>query len=233
MHNSRLHFHAGAILLATLALGLSPKASASPQNLQHFDAFIHHVRQEAQSGQAERILDCFAPMVFCEEGCPAQPASDILGEEAQRFGWKAIGRDVARYADGFVLVDTDGTMTNLQARANGKQSLMEITGNRVKFRRAAGLEGEVIAVLDRGTFPGRQDAARWKLNRDGTEWTPVILEIPDFGQIKGYIGGDYVRPVPGFGDVQLTAAFDGDRWALTGYQRTRTDLEVSCDHPTP
>jgi hypothetical protein len=111
MHNTRLHFHTGAILLATLALGLSPKASASPQNLQHFDAFIHHVRQEAQSGQAERILDCFAPMVFCEEGCPAQPASDILGEEAQRFGWKAIGRDVARYADGFVLVDTDGTMT--------------------------------------------------------------------------------------------------------------------------
>lgn len=215
------------------ALGLPYTATAAPQDLRNFDDFIHHVRTEAQTGDAERIMDCFAPLVVTEDGCSPQPIADILSEEAQRFGWLAAGRDIARFADGFVLIDADGTMTNLHARAKGQQHLLDILGNRVKFRRSPGADGEVIALLDEGTLPGNPDAARWKVIRDGTEWTPVCIDLPDFGRVKGYIGSDYVRTSKGHGDLKLTAAYDGERWAITGYERDRTDLSVSHAHPMP
>ncbi len=220
---------------AAILVSLSAPAAllAAPQDLRNFDDFIHHVRTEAQSGDAERIMDCFADFVVQEEGCEPVAIGDILGQEAQRFGWKATGRDVARFADGFVLMDTDGTMTNLHARARGQSHLLSILGNRVKLRRSPGLEGEVIALLDQGALPGQLDAGRWTVNRDGTDWTPVRLEHPEFGKVKGYIGSDYVRPTRGHGDLQLTASFDGTRWALTGYDRTRSDLVVNHDCPTP
>ncbi|MDA9863521.1 hypothetical protein N9C70_00460 [Flavobacteriales bacterium] len=216
-----------------IALAAPTSAMSSPQDLRDFDDFIHHVRTEAHSGDAERIMDCFAPMVVQEEGCDPVAIEDILGGEAQRFGWKATGRDVARFADGFVLIDIDGTMTNLHARAMGQSHLLDILGNRVKFRRNPGADGEVIAVLDQGTLPGQLDVGRWTVNRDGTSWTPVRLEHPELGKIKGYIGSDYVRPTNGHGDVKLTASFDGTRWALTGYERTRSDLVVNHDCPKP
>jgi hypothetical protein len=221
---------AAAILMA---LSAPAALSAAPQDLRNFDDFIHYVRTEAHSGDAERILDCFAPMVVQEEGCDPVSIKDILGLEAQRFGWKATGRDVARFADGFVLVNTDGTMTNLQARAAGQDHLLDILGDRVKFRRGPGLDGEVIALLDRGTLPGALDAGRWTVDRDGTSWTPVRLEHPELGKVKGYIGSDYVRATRGHGDLKLTASFDGTRWAFSGYERTRSDLAVNHDCPTP
>jgi len=222
-----------ALLLVLFTFTAAQVMWSAPQDLRQFDDFIHHVRQEAASGDAERILDCFAPLVVEESGCAAVSAADALSYDAQRFGWKALGRDVARFADGFVLVHADGTMTNLHARATGQQNLLEVTGNRIKLRREAGAKGEVIAMLDQGTFLGRQDPARWKVERDGIEWTPVIIEVPDIGKVKGYVGSDYVRSVKGHGDLKLTAQFDGERWALTGYERTRSDLGLNCAHPTP
>jgi hypothetical protein len=219
--------------LLALSLGLISTAWSAPQDLRHFDDFIHHVRLEAGSGDATRIMDCFSPMVVNEEGCGVTSIADILGEEAQRFGWKAIGGDVARFADGFVLIDTDGTMMNLHARAAGKNQLLEITGNRVKLRREAGVQGEVIAMLDAGVLHGATDPARWAVMRDGTEWTPVRAEVEGIGKVRGYIGSDYVRSVKGHGDLKLTASYDGTRWALTGYERTRSDLKVTCSHPMP
>ena len=206
---------------------------AAPQDLRNFDDFIHYVRTEAHSGDAERIMDCFAAFVVQEEGCEPVAIGDVLGKEAQRFGWKATGRDVARFADGFVLIDTDGTMTNLQARAKGQSHLLDILGNRVKLRRSPGQDGEVIALLDQGALPGQLDVGRWTVDRDGTTWTPVQLEHPDLGKVKGYIGSDYVRATRGHGDLKLTASYDGTRWALTGYDRTRSDLVVNHDCPTP
>lgn len=219
--------------LLILGLANTPLLSASPQDLRDFDQFIHHVRKEAASGVPERIADCFSPFLQLDPECAATPTMELLGKEAQRFGWKALGQDIARFADGFVLVDTDGTMTNLHARAKGQQHLLEILGNRVKFRREAGASGEVIAVLDMGVLPGRTDAGRWAVNRDGMEWTPVVLDHPEFGKVRGYIGSDYVRSVKGHGDLVLTAAYDGTRWALTGFERNRTDLGVSCCGPRP
>ncbi len=216
-----------------IALTAPAAAFAAPQDLRNFDDFIHYVRTEARSGDAERIMDCFATLVVQEEGCEPIAIADILGKEAQRFGWKATGRDVARFADGFVLIDTDGTMTNLHARAKGQNHLLDILGNRVKFRRGPGLDGEVIALLDQGTLPGQMDMSRWTVDRDGTSWTPVRLEHPELGKVKGYIGSDYVRPTQGHGDVKLTASFDGTRWSLSGYERTRSDLVVNHDCPTP
>lgn len=215
------------------AFGLTQTASAAPQDLRNFDDFIHHVRAEAQTGDAARIMDCFAPLVVAEAGCSPQPIADILSEEAQRFGWLAAGRDIARFADGFVLIDADGTMANLHARATGQHHLLDILGNRVKFRRSPGVDGEVIALLDKGTLPGTQDAARWKVNRDGADWTPVCIDLPGLGNVKGYIGSDYVRTSKGHGDLKLTAAYNGERWAITGFERVRTDLDVSHAHPMP
>ena len=226
--------HAGRILLLIVSgLGTIWTLSAAPQDLRHFDDFIHHVRQEASSGEADRILDCFTPMMADHDGCVTGATADLLGTEAQRFGWKAIGRDVARYADGFVLIDPDGTMCNLHARANGQQHLLEILGNRVKFRRSPGAAGEVMALLDRGFIPGRTDESQWVVERDGIEWTPVAMDHPDLGKIRGYISSDYVRTAPGYGDLKLTARYDGTRWALTGYERSRKELEVTCCGPTP
>lgn len=206
---------------------------AAPQDLRDFDAFIHHVRQEAASGDPLRIGDCFASHIDVGEDCGAVSTMELLGEDAQRFGWHALGRDIARFADGFVLIDTDGTMANLHARARGQQHLIEVLGDRVKFRRDPGASGAVIAMLDRGALPGRFDAARWAVMRDGTEWTPVIADIPGFGQVRGYIGSDYVREAQGQGDLNLTASYDGTRWALTGFGRERNELRMDCAHPTP
>jgi len=206
---------------------------AAPQDLRDFDTFIHHVRQEAASGDPLRIGDCFSSHIEQEDGCGAVSTMELLGEDAQRFGWKALGRDIARFADGFVLIDTEGTMTNLHARARGQHHLIEILGDRVKFRRDAGSSGAVIAMLDQGALPGRFDASRWTVVRDGTEWTPVIADIPGFGQVRGYIGSDYVREANGQGDLNLTASYDGTRWALTGFERERNDLKMECAHPTP
>lgn len=222
-----------SIALGILSLLFLPQAWSSPQDLRHFDAFIHHVRQEAASGDPERIMDCFAEKVVTEPGCDAVHKSDVLGAEAQRFGWTAIGRDIARFSDGFALIDAQGTMSNLHARSAGQNALLEVTGNRVKLRRSAGAGGEVIAMLDKGTFTGKVDGARWVLSRDGVDWTPVVLDVPDVGRVKGYISSDYIRATQGHGDLKLVASFDGKRWALTGYERVRTDLKVTCAHPMP
>ena len=208
-------------------------AEAAPQDLRHFDDFIHHVRQEAQSGDAERIADCFAPFIVTADECEPERFGDALGPDAMRFGWSQVGRDIARFADGFVLVDVDGTMTNLHARAAGHVHCLDILGNRVKFRREAGSSGDVMAILDAGTLPGSVDPTRWTVTRDGVRWTPVVLHVPEMGKLRGYIGEDYVRPSKSSGDVKLTARYDGQRWALTGYQRTRPELAVKSGVPKP
>jgi hypothetical protein len=198
--------------------------SASPQDLRDFDAFIHHVRIEANSGNPERIADCFAALIVSDAQYGPQPFGDVMGYDAQRFGWSQLGEDIARFADGFVLVDADGTMTNLHARATGQSHYLDILGDRVKFRREAGNHGSIIAMLDAGTLSGQIDPTRWTVTRDGVKWTPVVAVIPNMGKVKGYIGEDYVKQSKTQGDVKLTAQFDGRRWALTGYERTRPEL---------
>lgn len=235
-------FHTGTsllsrtVLLGAMTTALLPSAWSSPQDLAHFDAFIRHVRNEAGSGDPERIMDCFL-LPHKAEGCCAPVTEscllDQLGEDAQRMGWKAVGRDVARFADGFVLTDAHGTMTNLHARAAGQYNMLEITGNSVKLRRTAGLDGEVLVLLDQGHFTGTIDKSRWTVSRDGHDWTPVVTEVPGIGKVKGYIGSDYVRPVKSLGDLKLTAQFDGSRWAFTGYERLRKELEFSASPPMP
>ena len=90
-----------------------------------------------------------------------------------------------------------------------------------------------MAILDAGTLPGSVDPTRWTVTRDGVRWTPVVLHVPEMGKLRGYIGEDYVRPSKSSGDVKLTARYDGQRWALTGYQRTRPELAVKSGVPTP
>lgn len=227
----RLH---PALLLTPLALVALPLlAEAAPQDLRDFDDFIRHVRSEAESGDPERIADCFASLILTEADCAPEPFGDALGYDAQRFGWKQLGRDIARYADGFALVDADGTMTNLHARAAGKPHYLDILGNRVKFRREAGNAGDIIAMLDTGTLPGRIDETRWTLTRDGVRWTPVVAHLPGMGKVRGYIGEDYVKQSDSQGDLTLTAQYDGQRWALTGYERHRPELAVKDGSPTP
>ena len=206
---------------------------AIPQDLRDFDTFIHHVRTEANSGDPERIADCFAPRIVTEADCPPEPFGDAFGYDAQRFGWAQVGRDIARFADGFALVDADGTMTNLHARAKGRPNYLEILGDRVKFRREAGNSGAIIAMLDAGTLPGHVDETRWTVTRDGIRWTPVVAIVPDMGKVRGFIGEDYVRQSDTKGDLKLTARYDGRRWALTGYERTRPELAVKDSVPTP
>ena len=147
--------------LALMALSAPAGLSAGPTGpSQHFDAFIHHVRtRSAVGGCRAHLWTVLRRWSFVqEEGCRAPSASKTSWElEAQRFGWKATGRDVARYRGWLRLwLTTDGTMTNLQARACGTgPPLMDITGRpREVSARQPGLDGEVIAVLDRGTLPG-------------------------------------------------------------------------------
>ena len=212
-----MKFHP-ALLLTPLALVALPLlAEAAPQDLRDFDDFIHHVRFEAESGDPERIADCFSPLISTEADCAPEPFGDALGYDAQRFGWKQLGRDIARYADGFALVDADGTMTNLHARAAGKPHYLDILGNRVKFRREA----------------GRIDETRWTVTRDGVRWTPVVAHLRGMGKVRGYIGEDYVKQSDSQGDLTLTAQYDGQRWALTGYERHRPELAVKDGSPTP
>lgn len=220
--------------LSTLSLLFVPLlAMAAPQDLRDFDDFIHHVRSEAQSGDPERIADCFAPFILTEDGCDPEPFGDALGYDAQRFGWTQLGRDIARYADGFALVDVDGTMTNLHARAAGKAQYLEVLGNRVKFRREAGSAGDIIAMLDEGPLPGHVDDTRWTVTRDAVKWTPVVAYLPGMGKVRGYIGEDYVKESDSRGDLKLTAQYDGKRWALTGYERHRPELALKRGEPTP
>lgn len=223
-----------AFILTTLSFLLAPLlAAAAPQDLREFDTFIHHVRSEARSGDPERIADCFAPLIVTEADCAPEPFSDALGYDAQRFGWTQLGRDIARYADGFALVDVDGTMTNLHARAAGKAHYLDILGNRVKFRREAGSRGDIIAMLDEGPLPGHVDDTRWTVTRDAVKWTPVVAYLPGMGKVRGYIGEDYVQESDSRGDLTLTAQYDGQRWALIGYERHRPELTLQCGQPTP
>lgn len=207
--------------------------SAAPQDLRDFDDFIHHVRTEAGSGHPERIADCFAPLIVAEDGCEPVPFGDAFGYDAQRFGWAQIGRDIARYADGFALVNADGTMVNLHARAAGRPHYLDILGDRVKLRREAGSAGAIIAMLDEGTLPGHIDETRWTLTRDGVRWTPVVTIVPGMGKVRGYVGEDYVKQSDSQGDLKLTAKYDGQRWALTSYERIRPELAVKDGVPTP
>lgn len=220
-------------LLTALPLFLPVSLLASPQDLRDFDTFIHHVRQETQSGDPERIADCFAPFVVTEEGCEPEPISDALASDAMRFGWKQIGKDIARYADGFVLIHADGTMTNLHARAVGQSHYLDILGDRVKLRREAGADGAIIAMLDFGTIPGSFDPTRWTLTRDEVQWIPVVVDVPNMGKVRGYIGEDYVRQAASKGDLKLTARYDGSRWALTQYERVRPELAIKGGSPRP
>lgn len=218
--------------LFTLVLA-PPVLSASPQDLRDFDAFIHHVRVEANSGDPERISDCFSDLIASGPQCDPIPFGDVIGYDAKRFGWGQLGQDIARFADGFVLVDADGTMTNLHARAAGQSHYLHILGEGVKFRREAGNHSSIIAMLDAGTLPGQIDETRWTVTRDGVKWTPVVAIIPDMGKVKGYIGQDYVKQANTQGDLKLTAQFDGHRWALTGYDRTRPELAFKDVLPKP
>lgn len=219
---------------ALLLLIASPLLlSAAPQDLRDFDDFIRHVRTEAESGHPERIADCFAPLIVAEDGCEPVPFGDAFGYDAQRFGWAQVGRDIARFADGFVLVNADGTMVNLHARAAGCAHYLDILGDRVKLRREAGSTGAIIAMLDEGTLPGHIDETRWTLTRDGVRWTPVVAIVPGMGKVRGYVGEDYVKQSDSQGDLKLTAKYDGQRWALTSYERTRPELAVKDGVPTP
>ena len=206
---------------------------ATPQDLRHFDDFIHHVRQEAASGVPERIADCFAAQIETEYGCTPEDLGEALGADALRFGWSQVGQDIARFADGFVLIDPDGTMANLHARAAGHPHYLDILGDRVKFRREAGMDGSVMALLDVGTLPGAIDHSKWTVTRDGVQWTPVVAQVPEMGQVHGYICADYVRQADSQGNVKLKARFDGQRWALVGYQRTRSDRPVNVAETKP
>ena len=229
-----MKFPLSPLLCPLLPFLMSPWIlSASPQDLRDFDAFIHHVRIEANSGNPERIADCFATLIVSDAQCGLEPFDNVMDYDAQRFGWSQLGEDIARFADGFVLVDSDGTMANLHARAAGQSQYLDILGDRVKFRREAGSEGSVIAILDSGTLPGQIDETRWTVTRDGLKWTPVVAIIPDMGKVKGYIGEDYVTEAKTQGDLKLTAQFDGRRWALTGYQRTRSELALKDVRPKP
>lgn len=229
-----MNFPLSRLLCPFLTLLLSPWVlSASPQDLRDFDAFIHHVRMEANSGNPERIADCFAALIVSDTQCAPEPFGDVIDYDAQRFGWSQLGEDIARFADGFVLVDADGTMTNLHARAAGQSHYLDILGDCVKFRREAGNDGSIIAMLDSGTLPGQIDETRWTVTRDGVKWTPVVAIIPDMGKVKGYIGEDYVKQAKTQGDLKLTAQFDGRRWALTGYERTRSELAFKDVSPKP
>ena len=118
------------------------------------------------------------------QGCEPEAFDDALSYDAVRFGWAQVGRDIARFADGFVLVDVDGTMTNLHARAAGQPHYLDILGDRVKFRREAGTDGAIIAMLDMGTLPGAIDPTRWTVTRDGVQWTPVVVQVPDMGKVR-------------------------------------------------
>ena len=219
---------------ALLLLIASPLLlSAAPQDLRDFDDFIRHVRMEAGSGHPERIADCFAPLIVAEDGCDPVPFGDAFGYDAQRFGWAQVGRDIARFADGFALVNADGTMVNLHARAAGRAHYLDILGDRVKLRREAGSTGAIIAMLDEGTLPGHIDETRWTLTRDGVRWTPVVAIVPGMGKVRGYVGEDYVKQSDSQGDLKLTAKYDGQRWALTSYERTRPELAVKDGVPTP
>ena len=60
-----------------------------------------------------------------------------------------------------------------------------------------------------------------------------MVEVPGIGKVRGYIGSDYVRLGKSQGDVTLTAQYDGQRWALTGYERHRPELAVTRVSPTP
>lgn len=220
-------------LLAAAILLVPSVLVAAPQDLRDFDTFVRHVRHEAATGDPERIADCFAPFVVTESGCEPEAFGDALSYDAMRFGWAQVGRDIARFADGFVLVDVDGTMTNLHARAAGQPHYLDILGDRVKFRREAGADGAIIAMLDMGTLPGAIDPMRWTVTRDGVRWTPVVVQVPDMGKVRGYIGEDYVRQSKSTGDVQLTATYDGHRWALSGYERHRAELAVKDVPPKP
>ena len=231
-HNASSMTHSPLLPMA-LALLMPATLFAAPQDLRDFDTFIHHIRQETASGQPERIADCFAPMVITEDGCEPETFDDALAPDALRFGWKQVGADIARFADGFVLVNVDGTMTNLHARAAGQPHYLDILGDRVKLRREAGSNGAIIAMLDLGTIPGAIDPTRWTVTRDDVQWTPVIVHVPDMGKVKGYIGEDYVRQSTSKGDLKLTARYDGSRWALTGYERIRPELAVKDGAPTP
>jgi len=202
---------------ALLLLIASPLLlSAAPQDLRDFDDFIRHVRTEAESGHPERIADCFAPLIVAEDGCEPVPFGDAFGYDAQRFGWAQVGRDIARFADGFALVNADGTMVNLHARAAGRAHYLDILG-----------------MLDEGTLPGHIDETRWTLTRDGVRWTPVVAIVPGMGKVRGYVGEDYVKQSNSQGDLKLTAQYDGQRWALTSYERTRPELAVKDGVPTP
>lgn len=224
-------FRGAAFALTSMALPVA--AFASPQDLRDFDHFIHHVRVEAKSGVPERIQDCFSDQIVAEANCKPVGFGELFGSEAKRFGWTQVGRDIARFADGFALMDPDGTMVNLHARARGRSHHLEILGNRVKLRREAGSSGSIIAMLDQGLLPGEIDHTRWAVNRDEVEWTPVVVEVPGIGKVRGYIGSDYVRLGKSKGDVTLTAQYDGQRWALTGYERHRPELAVTRVFPTP
>ena len=218
---------------ALTLLAFPAAAFALPQDLRDFDHFIHHVRLEAKSGDPQRIQDCFATQIVSETGCSPVGFSELFGPEATRFGWTQVGGDIARFADGFALTNQDGTMVNLHARAKGRSHHLDILGNRVKLRREAGSGGDIIAMLDQGLLPGKIDHTRWEVSRDDVEWTPVLVEVPGIGKVRGYIGSDYVRLGKSQGDLALTAQFDGERWALTGYERIRPELAIRSVPPTP
>ena len=127
---------------ALLLLIASPLLlSAAPQDLRDFDDFIRHVRTEAESGHPERIADCFAPLIVAEDGCDPVPFGDAFGYDAQRFGWAQLGRDIARVADGFALVNAAGTMVNLalnQVPAAANQTADTYIDNCKKQQRLTG-----------------------------------------------------------------------------------------------
>ncbi len=228
-------------LLASTSLLANPSANPSahpvPQDLRNFDNFIGYVVERGEAGDIEAVLNCFAPDITNELSLPidgtatSSPRADILSFELKRHGFARFGRDIARFSDGFALVDADGTMQNLHASARNHAEHIIITGNRVKLRRKPG--GEVICLLDQGSYSGGPNLAELAAGGNGFIWRPIKIEHPELGTIKGFVSDDYVRFPKPLGPISLRAKYDGERWYLTGYNRGKvheSPRESACVH---
>jgi hypothetical protein len=225
------------VLMASLTTAKAhAAASPMPQDLQNFDHFIAYVHQQAETLDQYALLNCFAPMLLAELAVPPDgtlattPQAEVLSRDIERYGFARFARDVARYADGFALIDQDGTMQNMHASAFDRPDHLLILGDRVKLRRRPG--GDVLCLLDQGAYPGGANPAEFPIAGDGHIWRPVVLQHPELGRIKGFISDDYVRfPAPA-GPVSLRVKHNGKRWAFTGFKRDGSAITAShdCDH---
>jgi len=234
MKNFRTPLALAAVLVTAPLLAnplAHPLAHPVPQDLRNFDNFIGYVVDRGESGDIAAIMNCFAPGITGDLSLPIDGTAttisrpELLSYEIQRHGSSRFSRDIARFSDGFALVDADGTMQNLHASARNNPEHVIITGNRVKLRRQPG--GEVICLLDAGTYSGGHNPAELAVGGNGYIWRPVIINHPDLGKVKGFVSDDYVRFPKALGPISLRAHYNGERWFLTGFKR-ETIQESAC-----